>query len=128
MLTSVAMTEQAPYKTIITHGFAVDSNGHKMSKSLGNIIAPKEIVNKFGADVLRLWVASTDYQREIRVGMENFDRVADTYRRVRNTIRYLLANISDFDASNPEHKLDLENLLAIDKWLVNRTYQIQDLI
>ncbi len=97
MMSSVAMNGKAPYKQVLTHGFVVDAKGHKMSKSLGNVITPKEITNSLGADILRLWTASVNYTQEITAGDEIFKRQADAYRRIRNTSRFLLANINGFE-------------------------------
>ena len=123
LLTSVASTGKAPYKNVLTHGFTVDAQGMKMSKSKGNVIAPQKIVNNLGADIIRLWVASSDYTAEMNVSDDILKQTADSYRRIRNTARYLLSNLSDF---NPA--LDIvatENLLAIDKWAVDRAYDCQ---
>ena len=95
--TAMAINGSAPYKTVLTHGFTVDADGKKMSKSLGNVITPSEITNKLGADILRLWVASVNYTQEITVSDEIFKRQADAYRRIRNTSRFLLANINGFE-------------------------------
>ncbi|MGY8867921.1 MAG: isoleucine--tRNA ligase, partial [Methylophagaceae bacterium] len=123
LLTSVASTGKAPYKNVLTHGFTVDAQGMKMSKSKGNVIAPQKIVNNLGADIIRLWVASSDYTAEMNVSDDILKQTADSYRRIRNTARYLLSNLSDF---NPA--LDIvatENLLAIDKWAIDRAYDCQ---
>jgi len=93
LLASVAMRGVAPYKGLLTHGFTVDAQGHKMSKSLGNVVAPQKVVNSLGADVLRLWVAATDYRGEMGVSDEILKRMADSYRRMRNTARFLLGNL-----------------------------------
>jgi len=123
LLTSVASTGEAPYKNVLTHGFTVDAQGMKMSKSKGNVIAPQKIVNNLGADIIRLWVASSDYTAEMNVSDDILKQTADSYRRIRNTARYLLSNLSDF---NPA--LDIvatKNLLAIDKWAIDRAYDCQ---
>jgi isoleucyl-tRNA synthetase len=123
LLTSVASTGKAPYKNVLTHGFTVDAQGMKMSKSKGNVIAPQKIVNNLGADIIRLWVASSDYTAEMNVSDDILKQTADSYRRIRNTARYLLSNLSDF---NPA--LDIvatENLLAIDRWAIDRAYDCQ---
>jgi len=96
LLTSVAAFEEAPYKTVLTHGFIVDAEGRKMSKSIGNVIAPQEIIEKYGADILRLWVASSDYRTDIRISSTILDQLVEIYRRVRNTARFILGNLSDF--------------------------------
>ncbi|WP_142793342.1 class I tRNA ligase family protein, partial [Klebsiella pneumoniae] len=99
LMLSTAMKGKAPYREVLTHGFTVDGQGRKMSKSLGNTISPQDVMNKLGADILRLWVASTDYSGEIAVSDEILKRSADSYRRIRNTARFLLANLNGF---NPE--------------------------
>ena len=123
MMTSVAINGHAPYKQVLTHGFTVDENGRKMSKSLGNVISPQNIMNKLGADILRLWVASTDYTAEMTVSDEIFKRSADRYRRIRNTSRYLLSNLSGF---NPATDLvAVEEMVELDRWIVSRAAQLQ---
>ncbi len=124
MMTSVAINGHAPYKQVLTHGFTVDENGRKMSKSLGNVISPQDIMNKMGADILRLWVASTDYTAEMTVSDEIFKRAADRYRRIRNTSRYLLANLNGF---NPETDMvAAEQMVALDRWILDRAANLQD--
>jgi isoleucyl-tRNA synthetase len=123
LLTSVAMTGKAPYKTCLTHGFTVDARGEKMSKSKGNVIAPQKVMNQYGADILRLWVAATDYRAEMKVSDEILKRIADAYRRIRNTSRYLLANLNDFD---PEiHKVAIDKMISLDRWAVTRAFELQ---
>lgn len=123
LLTSVAMHGRPPYKAAMTHGFTVDENGRKMSKSLGNVIAPQKIMQTLGADILRLWIAATDYSDEMAVSDEIFKRTADSYRRIRNTLRFLLSNLNGFEPS--EHALDVEQLLPLDQWVLERTAQLQ---
>ena len=123
LLTSVAMNGTAPYRSVLTHGFTVDANGRKMSKSLGNVVAPQKIMKSLGADILRLWVASTDYSAEITVSDEILKRTADTYRRIRNTVRFLLANLKGFDPTR--HMLANDEMLSLDRWAVARTHQLQ---
>lgn len=123
LLTSIAMNHSAPYKAVLTHGFAVDANGKKMSKSKGNVVAPQKVVNNLGADILRLWVAATDYRNEMSVSDEILKRMADAYRRIRNTARFLLSNVDDFDPAT-----DLvapEDMLVLDCWVVDRAAQLQ---
>lgn len=123
MMTSVAINGHAPYRQVLTHGFTVDADGRKMSKSLGNVISPQDIMNKLGADILRLWVASADYTAEMTVSDEIFKRSADRYRRIRNTSRYLLANLTGF---NP--KTDMvatQDMVELDRWIVGRAAQLQ---
>ncbi len=124
LLASVAMRGVAPYKGLLTHGFTVDAQGRKMSKSLGNVVAPQKVVNSLGADVLRLWAAATDYRGEMNVSDEILKRMADSYRRMRNTARFLLANLNGFDPIH--HRLPPERMLALDRWAVDRTRRLQD--
>ncbi len=114
LLTSVAAGEGAPYKQIITHGWTVDKDGKKMSKSQGNGIAPKDIINKYGADILRLWVASSDYHADIRIGNEILSQLSDNYRKIRNTARFCLGNLYDFNPD--EDMLPVEELEELDKY------------
>ncbi len=123
LLTSVAINGVAPYSGVLTHGFTVDTQGRKMSKSIGNVIAPQKVMSTMGADVLRLWVAATDYRNEMTVSDENFKRTADSYRRIRNTARYLLSNMSDFDPA--EHLLPAGDMLALDRWVVDAAARLQ---
>ncbi|MEX2353221.1 MAG: isoleucine--tRNA ligase [Gammaproteobacteria bacterium] len=123
LLTSVGMNNTAPYRQVLTHGFTVDAQGKKMSKSRGNVVAPQKVMNTLGADILRLWVAATDYRGEMSVSDEIMKRTADAYRRIRNTARYLLANLDGF---NPETDLiDVEQLLELDRWVLRQTLQMQ---
>ncbi|MEM9304562.1 MAG: isoleucine--tRNA ligase, partial [Pseudomonadota bacterium] len=123
LLTSVAMRGTAPYKQVLTHGFTVDANGRKMSKSLGNVIAPQDVMKTLGADILRWWVSASDYRYEISVSDEILKRSADSYRRVRNTARFLLGNLHGFDPS--EHLLPLEECLPLDRWAVDCAWRVQ---
>ncbi|MBF0219960.1 MAG: isoleucine--tRNA ligase [Gammaproteobacteria bacterium] len=123
LLTAVAITGDAPYKAVLTHGFTVDAKGQKMSKSRGNVVAPQKIIKQLGADIIRLWVAATDTSGEMTISDEILKRTADAYRRIRNTARFLLANLNGF---NPYTDLvDSEHLLALDTWVVKRTEQLQ---
>ncbi len=124
--TSVAMYEIAPYREVLTHGFTVDAEGKKMSKSLGNVVAPQKICNSLGADVLRLWVAATDYSGELNVSEEILNRTSDAYRRIRNTIRYLLSNLDGFNPTNDV--VAAKEMIALDYWIVWKTKQLQNLI
>ncbi|GAA5138702.1 isoleucine--tRNA ligase [Thalassotalea piscium] len=124
MISSVAMNGTAPYGQVLTHGFTVDVKGHKMSKSLGNVVTPSEITNKLGADVLRLWVASVNYTQEITVSDEIFSRQADAYRRIRNTSRFLLANLNGFVPA--KHSVAAEDMVALDRWVLGKAAQLQD--
>jgi isoleucyl-tRNA synthetase len=124
LLTSVAMHGRAPYRGVLTHGFTVDETGRKMSKSLGNILAPQKLTSTLGADVLRLWVAATDYANEMSVSEEIFKRIAESYRRMRNTLRFLLGNLHGFD---PEaHAVAFDDLVAIDQWVIGKTFALQN--
>ncbi|WP_136681584.1 isoleucine--tRNA ligase [Neptunomonas sp. XY-337] len=123
LLTGCAIDGHAPYKALLTHGFTVDEKGYKMSKSLGNVIVPQEVTDTLGADILRLWIASTDYSGEMAVSKQILQRTADSYRRIRNTSRFLLANLNGF---NPETDLVApENMLALDRWAVDAAARLQ---
>jgi len=124
LLTGAAIDGHPPYKALLTHGFTVDQQGRKMSKSLGNTILPEEVTDKMGADILRLWVASTDYSGELAMSKEILARVVEGYRRIRNTLRFLLANISDFDASTA--MLPVDQWLEIDRYALALTRALQD--
>lgn len=122
LLTAVAIKGHAPYKQVLTHGFTLDGDGRKMSKSLGNTIAPKEVLDEFGADILRLWVASTDYRNDVRISKAILKSLSETYRRIRNTARFLLGNLHDFKLG--ENAVDYANLLSMDKWILDRLHRI----
>ncbi|GLS82554.1 isoleucine--tRNA ligase [Paraferrimonas haliotis] len=123
LMISTAVTGQAPYAQVLTHGFTVDGQGRKMSKSLGNVVSPQEVNNKLGADILRLWVAATDYSGEMTVSDEILKRSADSYRRIRNTARFLLANLSGFEPS--QHMVEAKDMVALDRWVIRRAEAIQ---
>ena len=123
LLASVAINNSAPYRQVLTHGFTVDAKGEKMSKSRGNVVAPQKVIQNLGADVLRLWVAATDYRGEMRVSDEILKRTADVYRRLRNTARYLLANLAGFDPA--AHLVAHADLLPLDRWAVDRAFLLQ---
>ncbi|WP_431067570.1 isoleucine--tRNA ligase [Methylotuvimicrobium sp.] len=123
LLASVAMRGVAPYKAVLTHGFTVDADGKKMSKSSGNVVAPQTIMKTLGADVLRLWVSATDYRAEMNVSDEILKRTSDVYRRLRNTARFLLSNLDGFDPAL--HTVPANELLALDRWVVDRAYCLQ---
>ncbi len=123
LLTSAAMNGRAPYKGLLTHGFTVDGQGRKMSKSLGNVVAPQVVSDKMGAEILRLWCAATDYSGDLAIDDKILARVIDTYRRIRNTLKFLLANISDFDAATDAVPAD--QLLEIDRYALARAAQLQ---
>ncbi|MDZ4201996.1 MAG: isoleucine--tRNA ligase [Gallionella sp.] len=123
LLTGCAINGRAPYDALLTHGFVVDGHGHKMSKSKGNVIAPQKIFDSMGADILRLWTASTDYSGELTISDEILKRVVESYRRIRNTLRFLLANIADFDAA--KHALPVEQWLEIDRYALELMQRLQ---
>ncbi len=124
LTTSMAINQRAPYQTVITHGYVIDIEGQKMSKSLGNVIAPEKIINSLGADVLRLWVASIDYRTDINVSDEILKRTSETYRRLRNTARFLLANLNGFDPQ--QHLVEAEKMLILDRWAVDKARRVQE--
>ena len=123
LLMSEALYERAPYLGVLTHGFFVDEHGRKMSKSKGNVLAPQKLVNNLGADVLRLWVAATDYSNEMSVSDEILRRTADSYRRMRNTLRFLLGNLHGFDPTM--HAVKPAEMIALDRWALARTSELQ---
>jgi isoleucyl-tRNA synthetase len=123
LLAAVAGKDRAPYREVLTHGFTVDENGRKMSKSLGNVVAPQKVMNSLGADILRLWVAATDYSAEMSVSDEILKRMADSYRRNRNTVRFLLGNLFDFDPARDA--LPPGELVALDRWAIERARMLQ---
>jgi isoleucyl-tRNA synthetase len=120
--TSLALSDSSPYKAVMTHGFVVDAMGHKMSKSLGNVLPPQQIINDQGADVLRLWVAATDCSGEMTVSDEILKRTSDSYRRIRNTARFFLSNLDDFDPS--ENLVAFDDMLELDIWALNLTISL----
>ncbi len=123
LMISTAMKGKAPYKEVLTHGFTVDGQGRKMSKSIGNTVSPQDVMNKLGGDILRLWVASTDYTGEIAVSDEILKRAADSYRRIRNTARFLLANLNGFDPRTDS--VAPEDMVVLDRWAVGRALAAQ---
>jgi isoleucyl-tRNA synthetase len=123
LISSVAINGKAPYKQVLTHGFTVDKHGKKMSKSLGNVMSPQKVVNNLGADILRLWIAGSDYTNEMTVSDEILKRSADSYRRIRNTLRFMLANTAGFIPS--KHALAFEDMLDLDKWIISKTADLQ---
>ncbi|MCD4781507.1 MAG: isoleucine--tRNA ligase [Candidatus Omnitrophica bacterium] len=118
LISSVAMEGKAPYKSVLTHGFVVDGQGRKMSKSLGNVISPQDVLPRSGADILRLWIASSSYNEDIRISKEILDRLIDAYRKIRNTIRFLLGNLNGFDVG--ADVVPYSQMLDLDKWVLNR--------
>ena len=123
LLTSCAMYDRAPYKGLLTHGFTVDGKGRKMSKSEGNVVVPQEVSGKLGAEIIRLWCASTDYSGDLGIDDKILARVVDSYRRIRNTLRFLMANVSDFDPA--KHAVPFDELLEIDRYALSRAAQLQ---
>ncbi|QJC36369.1 isoleucine--tRNA ligase [Enterobacteriaceae endosymbiont of Donacia simplex] len=126
LIISTAIHNDAPYKTVISHGFTVDEKGKKMSKSLGNIIKPQSIVNTLGSDILRLWVASTDYTNEINISSNILKRITEIYRRIRNTVRFLLSNLNNFIPE--KNTIKIEQMLVLDKWIIHKTKITQNKI
>lgn len=124
LLASLAMNGKEPYKTVLTHGYVVDGQGRKMSKSLGNVMLPEKVIQSLGADVLRLWVSSIDYRSEINVSDEILTRTSETYRRLRNTARFFLANLDGFDPD--KHMVKPKNMLALDRWAVAQAHRTQE--
>ena len=119
LLESCGTRGRAPYKAVLTHGFTLDEKGYKMSKSLGNVISPNDIVKQFGADILRLWVASENFTEDVKISKNILKGVSDAYRKIRNTIRFMIGNLYDFD---PKEALTYQELYEIDKWALNRFY------
>lgn len=124
LLTAIATNGKAPYKSVVTHGWVVDGEGHKQSKSLGNGISPDEIINKYGADILRLWVASSDYHSDVRISNDILKQLSESYRKIRNTARYILGNLYDFDPKEDMVKMD--DLLPIDKWALSKLDELNN--
>ena len=123
LLTSMAMNNRAPYKSVLTHGFVVDENGRKQSKSLGNVVSPQKVWDSLGADILRLWVASTDFRSEMVASDEILKRVSDQYRRIRNTLRFVLGNLHDF--SNKD-SIVMKDQVELDKWIINASKELEE--
>ncbi len=126
LLTSVAIDGRAPYHAVLTHGFAVDEQGRKQSKSLGNVVDPRKVVDKLGADVLRLWVLTSDYRREVSISPDILTRVSDAYRRLRNTARFLLGNLRDFDPR--QHAVAPEEAVDLDLWALRRASELDEAV
>ncbi len=122
LLTAVGTRDRAPYKSVLTHGFVVDANGRKMSKSIGNVIAPKKVIDKYGAEVLRLWVSASDYRDDIRISENILKQLSDSYRRIRNTCRFMLGNLSDYDPETD--KIPYESMLDIDKFALHKLQEL----
>ena len=124
LITSHAMYSKSPYKNVLTHGFVVDKDGQKMSKSIGNIISPQKVIKDKGADILRLWVAMTDYSKEMTISDEIIKRVSESYRRIRNTSKFLLSNISDYDNQD----INSEDMVELDKWIIHKAKELNNQI
>ncbi len=116
---ALALRNSAPYKTVLTHGFVLDEEGKAMSKSMGNVIPPDDIIKKYGADILRLWVSSEDYRNDVRIGYDMINQIADSYRKIRNTFKFILGNIADFDEANA---VPYDELTDVDKWILHKLY------
>ena len=124
LLTGIAINGKAPYKAVLTHGFVVDENGRKQSKSLGNVVSPQKVCNNLGADILRLWVASTDFRSEMVATDEILKQVSDQYRRIRNTFRFIMGNLSDFNENTK--KINENDLVEIDKWIISEAIKLHE--
>ncbi|HRR61863.1 MAG TPA: class I tRNA ligase family protein, partial [Spirochaetota bacterium] len=120
---ALALRQRAPYDTVLTHGFMLDDQGRAMSKSLGNVIPPEDIIDKFGADILRLWVASEDYRNDVRIGYDMIQQIADSYRKIRNTFKFMIGNLSDFTATDCVLYEELSN---IDTWILHKVSVLSD--
>ncbi|MDP2929773.1 MAG: class I tRNA ligase family protein, partial [Candidatus Omnitrophota bacterium] len=118
LITAMGIDHKAPYKEVLTHGFVVGGDGKKMSKSLGNVITPEDVMKKYGADILRLWVASSDYSEDVRLSGEILTRLADAYRKIRNTYKYLLSNLYDFDPE--QDRVDYKDMPEFDRWILHK--------
>jgi len=124
LLTGIAINGKAPYKAVLTHGFVVDENGRKQSKSLGNVVSPQKVCNNLGADILRLWVASTDFRSEMVATDEVLRQVADQYRRIRNTFRFMMGNLNDFN--DDSKNINQNDLVEIDKWIISAAIKLDE--
>lgn len=120
LLSSVTTDGSAPYRAVLTHGFVLDGKGKKMSKSAGNVVAPQDVIKQNGAEILRLWVAAQDYQEDLRISPQILKQLIEGYRKIRNTCRYLLSNIYDYDPSNPSHQIEIDQLPELDRWALMR--------
>ena len=126
LLESCGTRDRAPYESILSHGFVVDGKGLKMSKSLGNVIAPEDILKKYGADILRLWVASSNYEEDLRIDYSILEQHADSYRKIRNTFRYLLGNLNDDFKIVDIEKLDLDELPELEQYMLHKVYNLNE--
>jgi isoleucyl-tRNA synthetase len=125
LLQSCGTNGRAPYKGVLTHGFTLDEKGMKMSKSVGNTIAPEQVIKQYGADILRLWVAQADYTADLRIGPEILKNVADSYRRLRNTMRFILGNLNDF---NDAEKVDAKDMPELEQWVLHRVAELDKIV
>ena len=125
LLESCAIYDQSPFKSVLTHGFVLDENGKKMSKSLGNVISPQDIVKKYGADILRLWVASSNYNEDLKISFESLDRQSENYRKIRNSIRFILGNLKEWD---PNEKVEHNELPELERYIRHRLYTLNEKI
>lgn len=121
---SIALRQRAPYDTVLTHGFVLDDKGKAMSKSLGNVVAPEKIINQYGADILRMWVSSEDYRNDLKISYEMMKQISDSYRKIRNTFKFLIGNLSDFDAS--KDMIDYNQLPDLDKWMLSKLTELSE--
>jgi isoleucyl-tRNA synthetase len=126
LIPAVALSGRPPYEQVLTHGFVMDGQGRKMSKSLGNVVAPQDVMERYGADILRLWVASSDYREDVRISDDILGQVAESYRKIRNTFRYLLANLYDFDPTRD--RVRPEDCDELDRWALHRTRQVLEAV
>lgn len=126
LLTSVGTRGKAPYRTVLTHGFVVDADGKKMSKSAGNVIAPQEIIDRYGAEILRMWVSAEDYTHDIRISMEILQRLVEAYRRIRNTARFILGNLHDFEPDRD--MVSAENMEELDLWILSKLDELSSVV
>jgi isoleucyl-tRNA synthetase len=128
LLASVGTKGRAPYRTVLTHGFVVDGQGKKMSKSLGNVVAPQEVIKAHGAEILRLWVSAEDYKEDVRISREILDRLTEAYRKIRNTCRFLLGNLYDFDPETSSEVNYSHAFLEIDRWAMSRLQTLIEVV
>ncbi len=123
---SIALRQRAPFDTVLTHGFVLDDKGKAMSKSVGNVVAPEKIISQYGADILRMWVSSEDYRNDLKISYDMMKQISDSYRKIRNTFKFLIGNLSDFDAS--KDMVEYSNLTDLDKWMLDRLYDLNEQI
>ena len=121
LLESCGIYDESPYKSVLTHGFVIDENGKKMSKSLGNVISPKDIISKYGADILRIWVASSNFNEDIKISFENIKRQSESYRKIRNTLRFIIGNLNILDT---KENIEYEALPEIEKLILHKIFHL----